>query len=81
MSADMSLSSVPIRTTPSLVLGAPQRLFPVHGGTVWSDAKGNAARTDFDVSLDGKRFVAAIPQPANELLLTVVLNWTAEVRR
>jgi hypothetical protein len=77
----MNLASVSVRTTPSLVLGTPQALFPVKGGTVWSDPKGNAAWTDFDVSLDGKRFLAAIPQAANQQPLTVVLNWPAEVRR
>ena len=40
-----------------------------------------SAWTDFDVSLDGKRFLAVIPQSANEQPLTVVLNWPAEVRR
>ena len=40
-----------------------------------------SAWTDFDVSLDGKRFLAVIPQAANEQPLTVVLNWTAEVRQ
>jgi dipeptidyl aminopeptidase/acylaminoacyl peptidase len=81
VSADRHLSSVPVRTTPSLVLGAPQPLFAVLGGTVWSDPKGNSAWTDFDVSLDGKRFLAVIPRAANQLPLTVVLNWPAEVRR
>ena len=81
ISADRHLSSVQVRTTPSLLLGASQTLFAVEGGRVWTDPTGNSAWTDFDVSLDGRRFLAVIPQAANEQPLTVVLNWTAEVRQ
>ena len=63
------------------MLGAPAPLFPVSGGTVWSDPNGNPAWTDFDVSADGKKFLAVILQAANQQPLTVVLNWTAEVGR
>jgi hypothetical protein len=42
-------------------------------GPIWSS---------FDVSADGKRFLALVPEVvANEQPLTVVLNWTAEVQR
>lgn len=40
------------------------------------------AWTSFDVSPDGKKFLAVVPEVvANEQPLTVVLNWTAEIGR
>jgi hypothetical protein len=37
---------------------------------------------DFAVSRDGKRFLAVVPQAfAGERPLSVILNWSAEVRR
>jgi Tol biopolymer transport system component len=72
MSADRRLMSVPVRTTPMLEVGTPVPLFMFQGRT-W---------VDFAVSADGKRFLAVVPQAfAGEQPLTVILNWTAEVRR
>ena len=63
---------VPVRTTPILEVGTPAPLFALQGRT-W---------VDFAVSADGKRFLAVVPQAfAGEQPLTVILNWTAEVRR
>jgi hypothetical protein len=40
------------------------------------------AWSDFAVSADGKRFLAVAPQAyAGEQPFTVIVNWTAEVRR
>jgi serine/threonine protein kinase/Tol biopolymer transport system component len=70
LSADQRMMSVPVRTSPSLELGAPTALFAVSG-------KGWA---DFDVSPDGKRFLAIVPKVvADELPLNVIVNWTPEV--
>ena len=64
--------AVPVRTTPMLEVGSPAPLFALQG----------RAWTDFAVSADGKRFLAVVPQAfAGEQPLTVILNWTAEVRR
>ena len=72
VSADRRLMTVPIRTTPRLEVGSPMPLFAFQGRP-W---------TDFDVSADGKRFLAVVPQAfAGEQPLTVILNWTAEVRQ
>jgi len=72
VSADRRLMAVPVRTTPTLKVGRPVPLFTVQG----------RAWTDFDVSGDGKRFLAVVPQAfAGEQPLTVILNWTSEVRR
>jgi Tol biopolymer transport system component len=72
VSADRRLMAVPVRTTPMLEVGSPTPLFALQGRT-W---------TDFALSADGKRFLAVVPQAfAGEQPLTVILNWTAEVRR
>ena len=72
MSADRRLMTVPIRTTPMIEVGTPVPLF-TFPERAWSD---------FAVSADGKRFLAVVPQAfAGEQPLTVILNWTAEVRR
>ena len=64
--------AVSVRTTPRLEVGRPAPLFALQG-RAWSD---------FAVSADGKRFLAVVPQAfAGEQPLTVILNWTAEVRR
>lgn len=63
---------VPVRRTPTLEVGTPLPLF-ILPGRGWSD---------FAVTADGKRFLAVVPQAfAGEQPLTVILNWTAEVRR
>jgi hypothetical protein len=64
------MMSVPVKTSPSLELGAPTALFPLSG----ADWKG------FDVSADGKKFLAIVPKiVADELPLDVVVHWTSDV--
>ena len=71
LSAQRQLVSVPVRTTPSLSPGKPVVLFTFQEGMVWED---------FDVSPDGKRFLAVVSESvAEERPLNVVLNWTAEI--
>ena len=63
---DGYVMAVPVRTTPSLEIGVPLRLVAIQGKWPWRD---------FDVSRDGKRFLAIVPQVmANEQALTAVLN-------
>jgi serine/threonine protein kinase len=65
--------AVPIQTTGPIVVGTASTLFTLPPSTGWQD---------FDVSVDGKRFLAVIPQVRpGELPVTVVLNWTIEVQR
>jgi eukaryotic-like serine/threonine-protein kinase len=72
VSADRRLMAVPVRTTPMPEVGKPAPLFALQGRT-W---------VDFAVAADSKRFLAVVPQAfAGEQPLTVILNWTAEVRR
>ena len=71
LSGDRRLMSTPVRTSPSLELGKPVPLFTVIGKWNWME---------FQVSPDGKRFLAVVPEVmADELPLTVVANWTAEL--
>jgi hypothetical protein len=73
LSGDRRLMSVAVRTAPSLELGSPRPLFELKGKSSWST---------FDVSPDGKRFLAVVPEVvANELPLSVIANWTAEVEK
>ena len=70
VSGDRHMTSVPVKTFPSLELGAPTALFTLSGAD-W---------INFDVSPDGKRFLAIVPKIiADELPLEVVVNWTSEV--
>ncbi|HET9793266.1 MAG TPA: protein kinase [Thermoanaerobaculia bacterium] len=67
VSGDDRLMSIPIRTAPSLQIGTPTELFALKGKWPW---------LDFDVSKDGKRFLAIVPEVvADELPLNVVVNW------
>jgi Tol biopolymer transport system component len=73
LAADEHVMSVSIRTAPALEIGAPVPLFAIHGRWPWRD---------FDVSPDGKRFLAVVPQMmANEQALTAVMNWIAQAQR
>jgi serine/threonine protein kinase/dipeptidyl aminopeptidase/acylaminoacyl peptidase len=68
VSGDRHMTSVPVKTSPSLELGAPTALFALSG----ADWKG------FDVSPDARRFLAIVPKiVADQLPLEVVVNWTA----
>ena len=70
LSAERQLISVPVRTEPTLSPGKPVVLFTFKEGT---------ALREFDVSLDGKRFLAVVSEGvAEEPPLNVILNWTAE---
>jgi Tol biopolymer transport system component len=72
LSADKRLMSLPIRTSPSLQTGTPVQLFKVEGQP-W---------LNFQLSTDGKKFLAVVPQTsAAEQPWTVVVNWTSGVGR
>ena len=78
LSADRRLMSVPVRTVPALQLGSPTELFLLKNkewGRIFNDAYNSLS-----ISPDGKRFLVMVPEVlADELPLTVVLNWTAVV--
>jgi hypothetical protein len=59
-------------------MSTPQTLFDIRGPTL-PGAGGVAA---FDATGDGKRFLIAIPQQeVKSTPITVVLNWTADLKR
>jgi hypothetical protein len=67
VSTDRHVVSVPVQTSPLLVLGAPRELFGLPGKHSWSG---------FVMSPDGKRFLAIVPEAVSgEQPLTVVTNW------
>jgi eukaryotic-like serine/threonine-protein kinase len=71
--SDRHLVAVSVRTTPTLELGSPAPLFSFEGRRAW---------VNFDVAPDGKRFLAVTRQLfADEQPLSVVLNWTADLKR
>jgi hypothetical protein len=70
---DRHLVAVPVKATPTLELGSPAPLFSFEGRLAW---------VNFDVAPDGKRFLAITRLLfADEQPLSVVLNWTADVKR
>jgi serine/threonine protein kinase/Tol biopolymer transport system component len=75
LSGDLRLVAMPVRLSPTLVLGAPQPLFAVKRATEWVDTKPNVGWPDFDVSPDGTKFLAIVPGPANQQPLTAVINF------
>ncbi len=69
--ADRRLMVVPIRTAPTLSVGTPTALFRLPGRRTWKD---------YDVSADGRRFLAIVTDVlGDERPLTLVTNWKAEV--
>ncbi|HXM76272.1 MAG TPA: hypothetical protein VN971_05830, partial [Thermoanaerobaculia bacterium] len=82
LSADRHLMSVPVRTTPSLQLGKPVPLFVWKGEIGRRGALSRGTTSRFDVSADGQRFLAVVPEVVvDELPLSVVVNWPAEIPR
>jgi serine/threonine protein kinase len=80
IAADKKMMAVPVRSGSTLELGTPQALFesPSYlAGTVLS-----AWRKQYDVTADGQRFLLNVlvsePPPSP---ITVVLNWTAGLKR
>jgi hypothetical protein len=67
LSPDRRLMAVAVQTRPDLVLGTPVSLFTLPGRRIWKD---------YDVALDGSRFLAIVTDVlGDEQPLTVVLNW------
>lgn len=76
--SDTSMTSVPVRTSPSFSFGAPVRLFE---GRYFAGPPGRT----YDVSSDGKRFLmiksAATERAAANTSVVVVLNWLEELNQ
>ena len=69
LSFDGHFVAVPVRTSPTLEIGAPTTLFTLPGRT-WND---------FDVTPDGQRFLAVMPEiVGDESPLDVIAHWAPE---
>jgi hypothetical protein len=76
LGADGTLMAAPIDASGQFTPGVPQALFPT-AAQIFNNSQGQYA-----VTKDGKRFlVNAIPQQSGAAPLTVVLNWTATIRK
>jgi eukaryotic-like serine/threonine-protein kinase len=73
LAPDRRLMAVPVQTSPTLALGQPTPLFVLPGRRIWKD---------YDVSADGKRFLAIVTDLlGDEQPLTVISNWRPEEPR
>jgi hypothetical protein len=73
-----SVMTADVTYAPSLKVGAPQRLFEVIGQAFVG------TYAPFDVTADGKKFLLSMPtaqQNTPQPPLTVVLNWTASLKK
>lgn len=69
---DGQFHAVAVRTSPTLQIGAPTTLFTT-GARGWND---------FDVTPDGQRFIAIVPEIiGNESPLNVIAHWAPEAQK
>jgi Tol biopolymer transport system component len=70
-SGDRSLIAVTVKTSPRLEIGAPVKVLQI-SGRPWND---------FDVTRDGRQFLAIVPERvADEEPLNVIANWAPPAR-
>jgi Tol biopolymer transport system component len=73
LSLDDELMAASVRITTVLEVGRPVALFSISGGAAWNG---------FEVSSDGRRFLAVVPAViAARQPLTVLVNWTTWLGR
>ena len=75
MSPDQKLMSVEVRADSTLQAGKPRALFEAHYF--------NIPIYPYTVSSDGQKFLIVTPteEESNTAPLTVVLNWTADLKK
>ncbi len=75
------LMAVEVKTGAETVeAGAPKLLFEIRGALASLPGAGGAAA--FDSTADGQRFLVALPvQETTSTPITVVLNWTADLKK
>ncbi len=82
LSSDRHLTSVSVDTSGPLRLGKPVPLFLWKGEIGRRGALSRGTSSRFDVSADGQRFIAIVPEVvADDLPLSIVMNWPAEIPR
>jgi serine/threonine protein kinase len=70
LAANGALLAIPTRTTGGFEAGSPAVLFTA-----------NPPPDDYDVSPDGRRFLFQERAPERDVPLTVVVNWTSELKK
>jgi hypothetical protein len=76
LSPEGNVMAAPVTLSPVLRPGTPKVLFKFPGPPI------TATLPYWDVTPDGKRFLRAVPLAANSAApFTVVLNWTATLKR
>ena len=77
---DERLMAVPVRSATSLDVGAAVPLFEAH--LLNGPTYGPGFRSQYDVARDGQRFLLNVPlDDADASSITVVLNWTAGLKK
>ena len=71
--------AVPIRGGSALEVGSPLTLFEVHFNPLGTEQP--YAWYAYDVTADGQRFLVNAPPENSTLPITVVLNWTAALKK
>ena len=80
LSPDRKLMAVPIQAGATIEVGTPQTLFDVRLDPRLS-THGPYAFHQYDVSTDGQRFLVNTPLADATVPITVVLNWTAGLKK
>jgi eukaryotic-like serine/threonine-protein kinase len=72
LSQDNEMLAAPIHLASEVQIGAPQRLFRIDP----------AGWQDYDVTVDGQRFLAVVNMPVPDAdAITVTVNWTSALKR
>jgi eukaryotic-like serine/threonine-protein kinase len=79
LALDQNLMTVPIKTSPAFAAGSPTALFRTH--VEIAQAVSGSARNLYDVSPDGQHFLINTAVEHSPTETTVVLNWTAALKR
>jgi Tol biopolymer transport system component len=79
LAPDRKLMAAPIQAGSTLQVGPPTAIFDIGFVPVGSGAP--YALYQYDVAADGQRFLINAPQTNNSVPITVVLNWTAGLRK
>ena len=80
LSPARKLMAVPIQAGSTLEVGAPQALFDVPFSPIGTGS-GVWARYGYDATADGQRFLVNAPLESATVPITVVLNWTAGLKK
>jgi Tol biopolymer transport system component len=79
---DGAMMSVPVKTSPTLSIGAPHVLFENRGfAPVTTPLRGGGSPRTWDLAPDGRFLMIKLPSVENSSDIVVVENWFEELRR